>query len=94
MKVLTTGLRSSRTTGGEAYNENRQSIRRIDDLIISRDEKSVFAVISVGGLFGIGGKLVAMRYEDLQPTPDNTGFDLPGASKDKLQTLPDFKYAG
>jgi hypothetical protein len=35
---------------------------------------------SVGGFLGIGSKLVAVRYEDLQPTPDNKGFVLPGAS--------------
>jgi PRC-barrel domain len=93
VKVLTTGLRSSRIVGSEVYNENRQSVGRIDDLIISRDEHGVFAVISVGGFLGIGSKLVAVRYEDLQATPDNKGFVLPGASKDKLQTLPEFKYS-
>ena len=92
VEVLTTGPRSSRIIGSEVYNENRQSVGRIDDLIILRDEQGVFAVISVGGFFGIGSKLVAVRYEDLQPTPDDAGFVLPGASKDKLRTLPDFKY--
>jgi hypothetical protein len=64
---------------------------KIDDLIVSQDRK-LFAIVSVGGFLGIGTKLVAVRYDDLRPTPDSKGFVLSGATKDSLKALPEFRY--
>ena len=93
VKTLGTGLRASKVIGSDVVNENKDSIGKIDDLLISTDAHDVFAVISVGGLLGIGSKLVAMRYEDLRRASDTTGFILPGASKESLSALPEYTYA-
>ena len=91
VKEVATGLRASKIIGSDVVNANKDSIGKIDDLIISSDHKLI-AVISVGGFLGIGTKLVAVRYDDLQPTSNNAGFILPGATKDGLKALPEFSY--
>jgi hypothetical protein len=35
-------------------NENKDTIGKIDDLIISHDDHKVYAVVSVGGFLGMG----------------------------------------
>jgi len=91
VKVVATGLRASKIIGSDVINSQKDTIGKIDDLIISPDHKLV-AVISVGGFLGIGSKYVAVEYDQLQATPDNGGFVLPGASKDTLRALPEFLY--
>ena len=81
----------SKIIGSDVVNSNKDTIGKIDDLIVSSDHKLI-AVISVGGFLGIGTKLVAVRYDDLQPTSNNAGFILPGATKDSLKALPEFSY--
>jgi len=93
VKMLATGLRGSKIIGADVVNENKDTIGKIDDLIISHDDHKVYAVISVGGFLGMGSKLVAVNYEDLQPTSNNNGFVLAGATRDSLKNLPEFKYA-
>ena len=91
VKEVATGLRASKIIGSDVVNSNKDTIGKIDDLIVSSDHK-LTAVISVGGFLGIGTKLVAVRYDDLQPTSNNAGFILPGGTKDSLKALPEFSY--
>ena len=93
VEMLSTGLRSTRIVGSEVVNENKDAIGKIDDLIVSREDHKVYAIISVGGFLGIGSKLVAVDYDTLQPTSNNSGFVLAGATKDSLKSLPEYKYA-
>ena len=91
VRVLDTGLRSSKIVGSDVISESKDTVGKIDDLIVSQDRK-LFAIVSVGGFLGIGTKLVAVRYDDLRPTPDSKGFVLSGATKDSLKALPEFRY--
>jgi hypothetical protein len=93
VKALTTGYRSTKIVGSKVINENDDAIGKIDDLLISRDDHHLYAVLSVGGFLGLGTKLVAIQYEQLTPTPDNEGFVLRGATKDSLKALPEYRYA-
>ena len=93
VKMLATGLRASKIIGADVVNENKDTIGKIDDLIVSRDDHKVYAVVSVGGFLGMGSKLVAVNYDDLQPTTNNNGFVLAGATKESLKNLPEYKYA-
>jgi hypothetical protein len=93
VKVVSTGYRASKIIGSDVVNDKNESIGKVDDIIISKDGHNLFAVISVGGFLGIGSKLVAIKYEELRPTTDNRGLVLPGATKDSLTQLPEFRYA-
>ena len=92
IKTLATGYRSSKVVGSDVVNEKKETIGKVDDLLISRDQH-LYAVISVGGFLGMGSKLVAVPYGELAPTADNSGFVLAGATKDSLKALPEYKYA-
>jgi uncharacterized protein YrrD len=90
-KVIAVGPRASKLIGAPVYNEQEERIGSVDDLIISPDRSVSFAVVSVGGFLGLGGRLVAIPVEQLQEKEDR--FVLPGATKEALAKLPEFRYA-
>jgi hypothetical protein len=51
-----------------------------------------FAIMSIGGFLGLGSRLVAIPIEQLNE--EKGRFILPGATKEALTKLPEFKYAG
>ena len=88
---LADGFRSSKLVGAPVVNDANQSIGKIDDLLVGRSDKVLYAVLSVGGFLGVGSKLVAVPYASLQISAKNVV--LPGGNKDQLKSLPEFKYA-
>jgi len=91
-QAIAVGHRASKLIGAPVYNEQEERIGSIDDLIISPDRAVSFAVVSVGGFLGLGGRLVAIPAEQLREEKDR--LILPGATKEALTKLPEFKYAG
>jgi hypothetical protein len=55
-------------------------------------KRALFAVLQVGGFLGLGGRLVAVPYESLTIGDNGRKITLPGASKEELQKLAEFKY--
>jgi hypothetical protein len=88
---LTTGYRTSKVVGSTVVNEANETVGTIDDLIVTPSEKVPFAVLSVGGFLGMGTKYVVVPYSSL--TVRDKKMILPGATKDSLKALPEFKYA-
>jgi hypothetical protein len=93
VKVLATGYRSSKIVGSSVVNDRNETVGKIDDLIIARNDRALFAVLSVGGFLGVGNKLIAVPYAELKPDPGNAKFVLAGATKDSLKSLPAYQYA-
>jgi hypothetical protein len=93
VNVVAQGYRVSRLTGSSVTNEKNEKIGTIDDFIVGRN-RTLFAVLQVGGFLGLGAHLVAVPYES--PVIDDEGrtIQLPGASKDELKKLPELKYCG
>jgi PRC-barrel domain protein len=91
LKTLATGYRTSKVVGSTVVNEANETVGKVDDLIVTRDSKVPFAVLSVGGFLGLGNHLVAVPFDSFRLT--DTAMDLPGASKDALKALPEFEYA-
>jgi PRC-barrel domain len=91
LQSLATGYRVSKVVGSTVVNEANETVGTIDDLIVTPSEKVPFAVLSVGGFLGIGTKYVVVPYSSLQV--HDKQMVLPGATKDSLKTLPDFKYS-
>jgi hypothetical protein len=87
---LATGYRTSKVVGSTVVNEANENVGTIDDLIVTPTEKVPFAVLSVGGFLGMGTKYVVVPFNSLQ-VQDNK-MVLPGATKDSLKALPEFKY--
>jgi hypothetical protein len=87
---LATGYRTSKVVGSTVFNEANENIGTIDDLIVTPSEKVPFAVLSVGGFLGMGSKFVVVPYSSLQVRDKK--MVLPGATKESLKSLPEFKY--
>lgn len=89
--TVATGYRASKILGATVLNEANESIGKIDDLIVSEDGKTPFAVLSVGGFLGMGDHLIAIPYASFKLVDGK--ILLPGATKDELQGLTPFFYA-
>jgi len=87
---LATGYRTSKVVGSTVVNEAKETVGTIDDLIVTPTEKVPFAVLSVGGFLGMGTKYVVVPFSSLQVKDKQ--MVLPGATKDSLKALPEFKY--
>lgn len=86
------GLRASKLVGATVVNSNNESIGKIDDLVVNPKDRVTYAILSVGGFLGIGNKLVAVPFDSLKAVKEDR-LMLPGATKEALKGLPEFKYA-
>jgi hypothetical protein len=87
---VATGYRTSKVVGSSVVNEANETVGTIDDLIVTPGEKVPFAVLSVGGFLGMGTKYVVVPFSSLQVKDKK--MVLPGATKESLKALPEFKY--
>ena len=91
VQKLPAGYRASKIIGSSVVNDGNESIGKIDDLLVSSDGRPPFAVLSIGGFLGIDSHYVVVPYQNLSLIDDK--IVLPGATKDMLRMLPEFKYA-
>jgi sporulation protein YlmC with PRC-barrel domain len=84
------GMRTGELKGKPVVNDKNERIGTIDDLIIGRD-KVLFGILQVGGFLGVGSHYVAVPYQELKIS-EGPKIVLPGASKEELKSLPEFKY--
>jgi sporulation protein YlmC with PRC-barrel domain len=89
--TVATGYRVSKVVGSTVVNEANETVGTIDDLIVTPSEQVPFAVLSVGGFLSMGTKYVVVPYNALKI--QDKKMVLPGATKDSLKALPEFKYA-
>jgi hypothetical protein len=89
-QTLATGYRSSKVVSSTVVNEANETVGTIDDLIVTPDGKTPYAVLSVGGFLSLGTKYVVVPFSSLKIA--NNKVLLPGATKDALKAHPDFKY--
>src|SRR5690242_3536776 len=75
--------------GKAVYNDNNEKIGDVNDLIFSRNSSS-FVVIGVGGFLGVGEHDVAVPLSHIRHQSDK--LILPGATKDALKAIPEYKY--
>ncbi len=85
------GYQASKVIGSSVLHDANQTIGKIDDLLVTRDGKEPYAVLSVGGFLGMDTHMVVVRYDSLMFT-DNK-ITLPGGTKDGLRMLPAFEYS-
>ena len=89
--VVAKGWRASKLLRASVYNDSDQRIGKVGDLIIAPDGSLSVAIVDVGGFLGMGTHHVAIPIEQFtQVTPK---IILPGATKDALKQLPEFKYS-
>jgi PRC-barrel domain len=91
VQTLSAGHRASKVVGSSILNDDKETIGKIDDLLVSPDGKQLFAALSIGGFRGMGAHLVVAPYDS--PTHLENKVVLLGATKETLTILPEFKYA-
>ena len=91
VQKVAAGYRASKVIGSSVLNEANQTIGKIDDLLVTRDGKEPYAVLSIGGFLGMGTHMVVIRYDNLK-FADNK-IVLQGGTKDGLKMLPAFQYS-
>jgi len=85
------GYRASKVIGNSVLNDAHETIGKIDDLLVTRDGKEPYVVLSIGGFLGMGTHMVVVRYDGLKF--DDNKIVLPGGTKDSLKMLPAFEYS-
>ena len=89
--VIQRGFRASKLQKADVYNERNEKIGKIDDFIVAPDGKLTTAILDVGGFLGVAAHRVAIPLEQFTEISTKKVV-LPGASKDELKKLPEFKY--
>jgi hypothetical protein len=88
-------VRTSKVVGSSVYNDHDQKIGSVDDIVIGKD-RSLHAVLSVGGFLGMGSKMVEVPFDRLQFGNTKGSSDnrvvLPGSTKEQLTSMPGFHY--
>ena len=84
-------LRASDIIGREILNAKNDEIGEVDDLVMFGEERELQAVVSVGGILGLGEKLVLIPYEDLRIGPDDD-YLYYNSTEEALEGLPEFAY--
>jgi sporulation protein YlmC with PRC-barrel domain len=85
------GYRASKLRGATVVNSKNEKLGELDDLIVGKD-RVLFGIVQVGGFLGIGSHLIAVPYDSLQISEAGKRIVLPGASKEHVKDLPEFKY--
>jgi sporulation protein YlmC with PRC-barrel domain len=85
-----TDMRADKLIGTSVYNTEGQSVGSVQDIVFDKDGKIVGVVLKVGGILGIGGKSVGIKWTEVQvvPTEDTVKVNY---SEDQLKVAPDFK---
>jgi hypothetical protein len=91
VQKVAAGYRASKVIGNSVLNDANETIGKIDDLLVTRDGKEPYVVLSIGGFLGMGTHMVVVRYDSLK-FEDNK-IVLPGGTKDGLKMLPAFEYS-
>jgi hypothetical protein len=91
VQKVAAGYRASKVIGNSVLNDANETIGKIDDLLVTRDGKEPYVVLSIGGFLGMGTHLVVVRYDGLKF--DDNKIVLPGGTKDGLKMLPAFEYS-
>ena len=92
LRDVTSGWSTKRQVlGKKVFNDNSETVGKIDDIIVSPDKAVSYAIIGAGGFLGVGRHDVAIPVSQLKE--DGGKFILAGASKEAIKAMPEFEYA-
>jgi opacity protein-like surface antigen len=81
--------RSSQIVGATVKNPQGENLGKIDELVIGRDGMVSYAILSHGGVLGIGDKLVPIPWKALKYGPKE-GIVMVNVDKVTLEKAPNF----
>jgi sporulation protein YlmC with PRC-barrel domain len=84
---------ASSLVGASVTNAKNETIGTINDIVTDKDGKIVAVLVNAGGFLGIGGKDIAVRFQDLN-IERNGGNDLTvslNMDQDMIASAPDYQ---
>jgi sporulation protein YlmC with PRC-barrel domain len=92
MKNVARGWSVKKTIlGHDIYNDNKEKVGKVEDIIIAPDKTVSYVIVEVGSFLGMGGHYVAIPISHFKEEGDK--LILPGATKEVIKGLPTFEYA-
>ena len=92
LQAVTKGWSVKRTILGQpVYNDNKETVGTVDDLIVSPDKAVSYAIVNAGGFLGLAKHYVAIPVSQFKLVDKK--LVLPGATKEALKASPEFQYA-
>jgi sporulation protein YlmC with PRC-barrel domain len=85
-----TDMRADKLIGTSVYNTEGEQVGSVQDIVFDKDGKIVGVVLKVGGLLGIGGKSVGIKWDEVQISPTEELMTI-SYDKAQLEVAPDFK---
>jgi sporulation protein YlmC with PRC-barrel domain len=77
--------------GQPVYNDNKERVGTVDDIIVTPDKAISYAIVNAGGFLGLAKHDVAIPVSQFKLVDKK--LVLPGATKDALKASPEFQYA-
>jgi sporulation protein YlmC with PRC-barrel domain len=85
------GVRASKLIGMDLYNQQNEDFAEVNDLIVDLQAgKMKYAIIAVGGVMGVGDRLVALPAAQFKTSYRDDKLFL-NAERDRLSNAPEFK---
>jgi sporulation protein YlmC with PRC-barrel domain len=84
-------MRTSKLIGIEVYNENGDDIGKLEDILVKDSTSEPQVVLSVGGFFGEGPKLVVVPLSHISLKADKASMS---ATKAQMAALPKWQFNG
>ena len=77
--------------GQHVYNDKKERVGTVDDLIVTPDKALSYAIVNVGGFLGLAKHDVAIPVSQFKLVDKK--LVLAGATKEALKASPEFQYA-
>ena len=77
--------------GHDVYNDKNEKVGKVYDIIIAPDAAVSYGIIAAGGFLGIAKHDVAIPANHFKM--EKGKIVLPGATKDAIKAMPEFRYA-
>ena len=92
LQAVTKGWSVKRTILGQpVYNDKKERVGTVDDIIVSPDKAVSYAIVNAGGFLGLATHNVAIPVSQFKLVDKE--LVLPGATKEALKASPEFQYA-
>jgi sporulation protein YlmC with PRC-barrel domain len=80
---------ASNLIGATVKSTQGQNLGEVSDLVVNNKNDVIAAVVSVGGLLGVGQKKIGVRYQDFEVSPDGRTLYL-NMNEEQLEQQPAF----
>ena len=94
MTVKPADVMSSKLVGTTVYNNKKETVGEVEDLVIENGKTLAGVVVSVGGFLGLGESYVVLDPSSLAiSNKDGTWMVHADTDKDTLKNAPKFEYS-